>query len=69
MLGVVLLIFPVSEELMAKNLKIPATKIAIHAAASVGRTDAKTLSLGVVLTGHFSGITEAQGLQIMQVCP
>ncbi len=60
-------------ELMAKNLKLPATNIAIHCAASVGRTDSKSLALGVVLTGHFNGVTEAQALQIMQAahqgCP
>ena len=60
-------------ELMAKNLKIPATKISIQCDASVGRTDAKGLALGVVLTGHFSGVTQAQADQIMnaahQACP
>jgi organic hydroperoxide reductase OsmC/OhrA len=51
---------------MSKTLKINAPKIAIDADVHIGRTENKSLSLGVVLTGRFSGVTEAQAREIME---
>merc|ERR1711916_77795 len=58
---------------VAPSLKLEPATIGVHADTMIGRDDDKALGLGVRLTGFFTGITEAEGMKLMEtahgVCP
>merc|ERR1711916_139888 len=51
---------------VAPSLKLEPATIGVHADTMIGRDDDKALGLGVRLTGFFTGITEAEGMKLME---